>query len=191
MATPESFARLQQDLNDADRLLSGIRKALLYEDDPQRRLKLEAELADTLRWIEQFQHLQAEANSNPELRIPALKQSKGNPFNKLGIVGVTHFVGRKSKLEKIKKAVDDGNSVILIGPPKIGKSSFMRHIYEAYANKGWHAVFFDFMEPVPIQEHYAALTKKLGATGDTYQDVKAAVLGRSVILFVDELESGP
>ncbi len=191
MATPESLARLQQDLNAADILLSKIRKALLYEDDPQKRLKLEAELADTLRWIVQFQHLQAEVKSHPDLKMPALERSQGNPFNTLGIVGVRHFVGRKTKLEKIKKAVDDGNSVILIGPPRIGKSSFMRHIYEAYANEGWQAVFFDFMEPIPVREHYAALTRKLGATGNTYQEVKAAVLGRSVILFVDELESGP
>lgn len=190
MPTPDRLSRIQQMLNDSYNLLFSIQKAQLVAQDPVEKLRLEYELADTLRRIEQFESQHKKLEEQPQLATPR-PQSGGNPFNRIGVVSSEFFIGREVKLRRIKMALDDGNSIILIGERKTGKSSFMRRLYETYVKEGWQVVFFDFIEPVTLRDHYAALTRKLGASGDTYQDVKAALEGKSVILFLDEFDLAP
>jgi hypothetical protein len=179
-----------------DTLLTEVRQQMVVtNDDPIRYFKLGLDQAHLTRMREQFEnHLRdLEAGMKvPEIGDVSLQSSSEvtppNPFNQIGIVTKKNFIGRKDEIRCIKEALDSKSSIIIIGPPKIGKTSLMWQILEAYRESGRTILYLDFKLPHPINYHYAELTRLLGKSGDTIADVAKALDECEVTLFVDEFD---
>jgi Cdc6-like AAA superfamily ATPase len=64
--------------------------------------------------------------------------------NKVGsVVEGDNFFGRKRELERAWELIENGNSLILAAPRRIGKSSFAKKMIEIAKSKSWNAVYID------------------------------------------------
>lgn len=204
----ERRQQLKNRTEEAYKILKGVEQTLITSRDPKEMARMELYQAHLLRVIEQFQLWLAELNMgqnvpdpsqvslNPEAAAPPTNNSASdemppNPFNRIGIVTQQWFVGRTTQMRRIQDAIDKNNSIILVGPPKIGKTCLIRHFLAVKPAPGRQVLMIDFKMDKPISYHYSELLRRLRKTGDTIQEVEKAVRGKKILLFIDEFELAP
>lgn len=67
-----------------------------------------------------------------------------NIINKVGsVVEGNNFFGRKKELKRAWELIEDGNSLILAAPRRVGKSSFAKKMIEISQSKNWKGFYVD------------------------------------------------
>ncbi|MEI6045306.1 MAG: ATP-binding protein [Chloroflexota bacterium] len=191
----QRLQQLEERLDEANKLLAEVEQQIVAQNDPLKRAWLELEQSHLFRVIEQFEQWfkEIEAGKNvPDIGEISLqsnpKTASANPFNQMGIVTDQWFIGRKPQLRRIREALVQKNSLVLVGPSKMGKTSLLWQFLKIYQAEGRTVLQIDFKLPKPIQEHYAVLTRLLGKSGNTILELEKALQGRQVTLFIDEFE---
>ncbi|GHT42535.1 hypothetical protein AGMMS49965_14250 [Bacteroidia bacterium] len=59
----------------------------------------------------------------------------------------SNFFGRTKELKRALELLDDGNSLILAAPRRVGKTSFARKIKDTVIEKGWNGFYIDLQKP--------------------------------------------
>jgi hypothetical protein len=110
-----------------------------------------------------------------------------NPFTDiLAIRDPARFIGRERLLERVLRQLEAG-SVALIGERKIGKSSVLWQLKRRLEPET-PILFWDFFEPIPARQLLREAIARLGGSGDTWEDFRAALRGRRMVLLLDELD---
>src|SRR5262245_20345638 len=110
-----------------------------------------------------------------------------NPFQAGGrLRNPKHFVGRESDLRQILSRVANMDSVSVIGPRRIGKSSLLHHIVATGQQRLNQSYLFHYVDLQPLdsaEELYdLACEGVAGQPGRSYDDLKAAVEGKKIVL---------
>jgi hypothetical protein len=58
-----------------------------------------------------------------------------------------NFFGRTKELKRALELLEDGNSLILAAPRRVGKTSFARKLKEVIVEKGWNGFYIDLQKP--------------------------------------------
>ncbi len=198
MTRAEYIAWLDQQLSKAYDLLTDIQRRQLAALSPIEGYRLELDEEDIRRNIHKLEQTKENLGQPVELEQLQLIQPQANPFIKNQPAKADNFVGRKDVLVEIIAHIENGNSMILLGERGIGKSSLLRHLHHYYSGKqsrskqnNYLPFFVDLTGPDRIEKHFARLVKKLGGTGNTFENVMEALEGQRVILFMDELQVAP
>jgi len=69
------------------------------------------------------------------------------------IVEKENFFGRNREIKDAERLLEDGNSLLLAAPRRVGKSSFARKMIEVTESKGWKGYFID-LEQVKSEEDF-------------------------------------
>jgi hypothetical protein len=110
-----------------------------------------------------------------------------NPFTDiLAIRDPARFIGRERLLERVLRQLEAG-SVALIGERKIGKSSVLWQLKRRLEPET-PTLLWDFFEPIPARQLLREAIARLGGSGDTWEDFRAALRGRRMVLLLDELD---
>jgi len=116
-----------------------------------------------------------------------------NPFQAGGrLRHLKHFVGRESELRQILSRVANMDSVSVVGPRRIGKSSLLQCIVstgQQRLNQSYQFHYID-LQPLDSAEEFYNLACEVGAgaRGQSYDDLKAAIEGKKIVLCIDEFE---
>jgi hypothetical protein len=109
-----------------------------------------------------------------------MRKIVANPYQTGGrLRDPRHFVGRESELRQILSRVANMDSVSVVGPRRIGKSSLLHHIVangRQWLNGSYHFHYLD-MEPLGSAEDFynhacEAIVEK---SGQSYGDLKTAI----------------
>ena len=119
--------------------------------------------------------------------MPVKRPSPPNPFTDiLAIRDPARFIGRERLLERVLRQLEAG-SVALIGERKIGKSSVLWQLKRRLEPET-PTLLWDFFEPIPARQLLRETIARLGGSGDTWEDFRAALRGRRMVLLLDELD---
>jgi hypothetical protein len=122
-----------------------------------------------------------------------IKKIVANPFQAGGrLRDPRHFVGRESELRQILSRVANMDSVSVVGPRRIGKSSLLQHIVASgreRLNESYHFHYLD-LQPLDSDEEFYNLACEAiaGKRGRSYDDLKTAIEGKKIVLCIDEFE---
>jgi AAA domain len=127
--------------------------------------------------------------------------AQSNPFTERGrITDPGRFAGRWSELSLLFERLEAGRSVLIAGPPGIGKSSLLTHVTQAAAVNlelpDLRAYYLDVRGADSAAEIYRTLATALGQPGESLAALELALLalGMPVLLCLDNaqgpLESG-
>jgi hypothetical protein len=58
-----------------------------------------------------------------------------------------NFFGRAKEIARALELLEDGNSLILAAPRRVGKTSFARKIKDLVVKRGWNGVYVDLQKP--------------------------------------------
>ena len=122
-----------------------------------------------------------------------IKKIVANPFQAGGrLRNSEHFVGRESELRQILSRVANMDSVSVVGPRRIGKSSLLQHIVASgrqRLNESYHFHYLD-LQPLDSDEEFYNLACEAiaGKRGRSYDDLKTAIEGKKIVLCIDEFE---
>ena len=103
-----------------------------------------------------------------------------------------HFVGRESELRQILSRVANMDSVSVVGPRHIGKSSLLHHIVttgQQRLNESYQFHYLDLQPLCSAEEFYdRACEAIIGEPGSCYDDLEAVIEGKKIVLCLDEFE---
>ena len=122
-----------------------------------------------------------------------MKKIVANPFQAGGKLRDTrHFVGRESEIRQILSRVANMDSVSVVGPRRIGKSSLLHHIVasgQQRLSESYHFHYLD-LQPLDSAEEFYNLACEViaGKQGRIYEDLKTAIEGKKIVLCLDEFE---
>ncbi|MDJ0841366.1 MAG: AAA family ATPase [Acidobacteriota bacterium] len=132
------------------------------------------------------------AAPKPKPRQVKPRQPKGpiNPFtNTAAIHDPAQFIGREKMLRRLSNSLN-GGCVALIGEPKIGKSSILLRLKEAW--RGDTVVPIDFSGLTGRDHFYSKLAVNLGLKADaSEEEIGDAFEERRLLLLLDEIEAAP
>lgn len=72
-----------------------------------------------------------------------------------------NFVGRRNEIERAVSILEQGNSLLLASPRRVGKSSFSQKMLEVFERKGYKPVYLDLQGVKSEQEFGDRLADKL------------------------------
>jgi len=122
-----------------------------------------------------------------------MKKIVANPYQAGGrLRDPRHFVGRESELRQILSRIANMDSVSVVGPRRIGKSSLLHHIVasgQQRLNESYHFHYLD-LQPLDSAEEFYKLACEVivGKRGRIYEDLKTAIEGKKIVLCLDEFE---
>jgi len=129
----------------------------------------------------------------PTLRAPydGADVKRENPFYTNGRINdPAQFFGRERLVREICDELSKRNSVSLVGPSQIGKSSLLYYLYTT--RTAWLPAvpveYLDLQRVLDEADFCETLLKKLGVEGNTLRQVKQTLEMREVILLLDEVE---
>jgi len=165
------------------------RIAMLTYADFARPLEHEAQMTRLVRSLGSATETLSHAESSKKRPHMAITP---NPFtDTLAIRDPARFVGREALLERLLHLLR-GGSVALVGERKIGKSSLLHRLADLLQREpGQVIVFWDFFDPVDVEQLLAQAIKALDSDGKKWNDFKQAVRGRRVVLLLDEFDLAP
>lgn len=105
-----------------------------------------------------------------------------------------HFVGRDSDLRQILSRVANMDSVSVVGPRRIGKSSLLHHIVATGRQRldQSQSYLFRYIDLQPldsVEEFYNLACEGIAEKpGQSYDDLKTAINGKKIVLCLDEFE---
>jgi len=70
-----------------------------------------------------------------------------------------NFFGRTKNIERAIESLEDGNSLILAAPRRVGKTSFARKLKDLLAEKGWNGFYID-LQKAPTEFDFMKLFLK-------------------------------
>jgi hypothetical protein len=118
-----------------------------------------------------------------------------NPFQAGGrLRDPKHFVGRESDLRQILSRVANMDSVSVVGPRRIGKSSLLNHIVATGRRRLDQSQPYLFryidLQPLDAVEEFYNLACEVIAEkpGQSYDDLKTVIDGKKIVLCLDEFE---
>ncbi|HEY9432990.1 MAG TPA: hypothetical protein VI260_16115 [Blastocatellia bacterium] len=116
-----------------------------------------------------------------------------NPFQAGGrLRNPEHFVGRESELRQILSCVANMDSVSVVGPRRIGKSSLLHHIVatgQQRLNQSYRFHYLDLQPLCSAEEFYNRACEAIaGKPGSSYDDLETAIDGNKIVLCLDEFE---
>jgi hypothetical protein len=118
-----------------------------------------------------------------------------NPFIERGrITAPAHFSGRWSELSLLFERLEAGRSVIVTGPPAIGKSSLLTHVMQSAATNmdlpDLHAYYLNLKAPGSAAEVYRVIIEALGQRGNTLAALEVALISADVpvLLCLDDAQ---
>ena len=83
-----------------------------------------------------------------------------------------NFYGREQELYNAFVKINDGNSLILAAPRRVGKTSFAKKMAEICREKGWAAIYLD-LESIRTEEQFVRLfVDKLMETEGIFPKIK-------------------
>jgi hypothetical protein len=172
---------------DLRKVVTALSEVDLWDaEDISSQLKAQPELVEDFfgpNWRANFCTIRDSKRKQP---------SAPNPFTDVvAIRDPARFVGRKATLERLL-CVLEGGSVALVGERKIGKSSLLHRLANLLRrDAGQVVVFWDFFDPVDVEQLLAQAIKALDSDGKKWNDFKQAVRGRRVVLLLDEFDLAP
>ena len=72
-----------------------------------------------------------------------------------------NFVGRTNEITKAVSILEQGNSLLLASPRRVGKSSFSQKMLDIFAKKDYKTIYFDLQGINSEQEFGDRLADKL------------------------------
>lgn len=100
------------------------------------------------------------------------------------------FFGRQRIVREICAELRKGCSISIVGDSQIGKSSLLYYLYQTRAD--WlpegTVEFIDLQRVLDEADFCETVLSRLGESGDTLRALKRALVGRGVILLLDEVE---
>jgi hypothetical protein len=114
-----------------------------------------------------------------------------NPFYTSGRINdASLFFGRQRIVREICAELGKGCSVSIVGDSQVGKSSLLYYLYRSHAD--WlprgTVQFIDLQGVLDEKDFCETILGKLGEGGDTLRALKRALVGRELILLLDEVE---
>ncbi len=106
------------------------------------------------------------------------------------ITDPAHFSGREREIRKIRTELRKWNSVSIVGPSGIGKSSLLYYLYQTAPDwfPNTRTVFLDLQSVLDEADFCAEILRALGKEGHTLRQLKRALQVGNLLLLLDEIE---
>jgi len=140
------------------------------------------------------------ANVDVPAELPdQVRSDPDNPFtDKQRINDPARFFGRQQIVRELQQSLDNGNSIALIGPPGVGKSSLLYYLYTTRAK--WlyktEAIYLDLQGIFGERDLYGEIQKILTPSDvgnpqsniDALRMLKQTLRTRPTLLILDEVD---
>ena len=115
-----------------------------------------------------------------------------DPYAARGMIrNPSQFFGREKELREVFSRLATMQSVSVVGERRIGKSSFLYHIYQTSRERlgtSFICHYLDLQRVLSAKEFYQRACELLGVFGNTHRNFERALGGKQVILCLDEFE---
>lgn len=155
-------------------------------DGPRKRLFLEIR-EEVRKHVEKLTEGPA-----AEVRLsspPVASALPPNPFWHVSAIrDQACFVGREAELRRLRQLLE-GGSVVVLGEPKIGKSSLLLALARSWQGEVLGPIDFHAIDDA--EDFYASLAEALGLESSKWRSIRAALKSRHVLLLLEELDYAP
>lgn len=156
------------------------------EDGKRKRLFLEIR--------EEVRQRAEKLRLGPAVAIPADSPAltgllPPNPFSHISAIrDPACFVGREAELRRLRQLLEGGSAVVL-GEPKIGKSSLLLALARSWDGEVLGPIDFHAIDDA--EDFYASLAEALGLESSKWTSIRSALKSRRALLLLDELDYAP
>lgn len=89
-------------------------------------------------------------------------KTRNNPFVVTGKIQLEYFCDRQEESQKIIKAINNHNNMVLISPRRMGKTGLIQYCYEdSSIKKNYYTFFIDILQTANLEEFVYTLGKEI------------------------------
>lgn len=89
-------------------------------------------------------------------------KTRNNPFVVTGKIQLEYFCDRQEESQKIIKAINNHNNMVLISPRRMGKTGLIQYCYEESSiKKNYYTFFIDILQTANLEEFVYTLGKEI------------------------------